>query len=179
MFDLYKANQKDTARFILGRAGTSPLFVVGLNPSTANREKSDVTATKVARVAEREGYKGFVMTNLYPLRSTDPHQLPARVDNRLLRRNLEHITELAKEQTAPHFWAAWGAEITKRKYLSKACQELAVEVANVGGTWWCFGPQASGLLTRAGHPRHPSRLSYAWALQPFDIQYYLSHLANK
>ncbi|MBV1931445.1 MAG: DUF1643 domain-containing protein [Porticoccaceae bacterium] len=197
MFDLYCANQRDTCRFILGKEGTRPLFIVGLNPSTANRDKSDVTATKVARVAEAEGYDGFVMTNLYPLRSTNPDNLPERGDGRLIRRNLAEIMELAGQQSEPHFWAAWGADINKRPYLTKACLQLVEEVEKLGGTWRAFGPSSTttspslltksvgltepspkALLTKAGHPRHPSRLSYAWALQSFDMQAYLAQLGG-
>ncbi len=184
MFDLYRANQRDTCRFILGNSGARPLFIVGLNPSTANRDKSDITATKAARVAEAEGYDGFVMTNLYPLRSTDPKNLPERGDGRLIRRNLAIIMELAGQQQVPHFWAAWGADISKRAYLIKACGLLGDAVANMGGSWRAFGPSrcddGSGkrLLTQAGHPRHPSRLSYAWRLQHFDMPLYLSQLAG-
>ncbi len=193
MFDLYCANRRDTCRFILGKAGTRPLFIVGLNPSTANRDKSDVTVSKVARVAEAEGYDGFVMTNLYPLRNTIPDNLPERGDGRLIRRNLTEIMTLAGQQPEPHFWAAWGADITRRSYLKKACRRLVEEVEKLGGTWWVFGPgappslkKAAGLtafpspalLSKAGHPRHPCRLSYAWALEHFDMPAYLAQFGD-
>jgi hypothetical protein len=181
MYDLYLANQRDTCRFILGRSGSRPLLVVGLNPSTANRDKSDITATKVERVAQAEDYRGFVMTNLYPLRTTLPDNLPRRSDRHLLRRNVDLIIEQARQQEAPHFWAAWGADINKRGYLVSACKRLADEVANINGSWWCFGPvsdksSTGNVLTKAGHPRHPSRLSYAWALQRFDMSAYVAKL---
>ena len=191
MFDLYRANQRDTCRFVLGTAGARPLFVVGLNPSTANREKSDVTATKVAHVARAEGYDGFVMTNLYPRRSTCPDNLPLRADSKMWQSNLDIISELARCESRPQFWAAWGADIGKRRYLARACQSLADNVADMGGSWWSFGPVTSGpaqkgaipgglkdkgLLTKKGHPRHPSRLNYEWSLQRFDIQRYLGQL---
>tara|TARA_R110000787_G_scaffold42161_3_gene103679 strand:+ start:2785 stop:3021 length:237 start_codon:yes stop_codon:yes gene_type:complete len=78
MYDLYQCNSDDSARFILGKNGARKLFVVGLNPSTANKEKSDTTVAKVETVARNNGFDGFVMANLYPLRSTDPNELPAR-----------------------------------------------------------------------------------------------------
>ncbi len=199
MFDLYRANRNETCRFILGKSGVRPLFIVGLNPSTATRDKSDVTATKVERVAQANGYDGFVMTNLYPRRSTLPDNLPRRGDRRLIDRNVEMIVEQAKHQATPHFWAAWGADICKRRYLVSACQTLADKVADMGGSWWCFGPVAdvgvtdiavvegpvtessaiTSPLTKAGHPRHPSRLSYAWALQGFDMPEYLDKIDRK
>ncbi|HCO59252.1 MAG TPA: hypothetical protein DIT58_03585 [Porticoccaceae bacterium] len=176
VFDLYLANRTDSCRFLLGRAGVRPLFVVGLNPSTANREKSDVTATKVARIAERSDYDGFVMSNLYPKRSTDPLQLPERADHRLLNRNFEAILALAAQQSQPHFWAAWGGDISTRPWLLRVCRRLVYEVGKLEGRWFCFGPGGGRTLTKAGHPRHPSRLSYAWQLQAFDAKAYLADL---
>ena len=186
MFDLYQANRSDSCRFILGRSGSRPLFVVGLNPSTAIADKSDVTASKVAHVARAEGFDGFVLVNLYPWRSTRPNDLPLTVDQKISNRNLHAIVEIASQQRAPLFWAAWGSDISRRKYLVQSCQRLCDQVFDIGGRWSCFGPppdqqQNSGpttktLLTKRGHPRHPSRLSYAWSLQPFDIRSYLLEL---
>lgn len=184
MFDLYQTNSKDTCRFILGRSGNRPLFVVGLNPSTASRDKSDVTASKVAHVAYAEGFDGFVLVNLYPWRSTRPNDLPLAVDEKIWHRNLKAIIDMASQQPAPHFWAAWGSDIKRRKYLEQSCQRLCEQVSDIGGSWSSFGPprndqpKGSGyatktLLTKKGHPRHPSRLCYGWSLQPFDARSYL------
>ena len=76
MYDLYQCNKDDTSRYILGKDGDKKLFVIGLNPSTANKEKSDTTVAKVEKVAIDNGFDGFVMANLYPYRSTDPDGLP-------------------------------------------------------------------------------------------------------
>jgi len=176
VFDLYLANRNDSCRFLLGKSGARPLFVVGLNPSTANREKSDVTATRVARIAERCGYDGFVLINLYPKRCTDPRQLPQRADYRLLKRNLEATLALAAQQQRPHFWAAWGGDISMRPWLLEACRRLVLEVEQLKGRWFCLGPNGQRLLTAQGHPRHPSRASYAWQPQAFDARSYLAAL---
>ncbi len=175
MFDLYRGNRSDTCHFVLGRAGARPLHVVGLNPSTANRDQADVTVAKVARMVSMSGFDGFVMLNLYPLRCLRPADLPRSADASLLTRNQQLIVATAKLHEAPQFWAAWGADICRRKFLIQACQQLADEVASLGGGWWCYGA-AHGPLTRQGHPRHPSRLSYAGLLQRFDMRLYLSQL---
>ena len=83
MYDLYQSNETDTARFILGKNGKRKLFVVGLNPSTANRYRSDTTVAKVETVTINNSFDGFVMVNLYPLRSTDPNRLPEVADRHL------------------------------------------------------------------------------------------------
>jgi len=88
MFDIYKSNTHDAARFLLGGSGEPRLIVVGLNPSAASSEKSDTAVSKVKKVAENAGYRGFIMTNLYPLRSTDPHGLPENCNEQLLIENM-------------------------------------------------------------------------------------------
>lgn len=172
MYDLYQCNEDDSSRFILGKSGNSKLFVIGLNPSTANKEKSDTTVAKVERVALSNGFNGFVMANLYPLRSTDPHGLPQENDQVLFTKNIEAIVALARNETAPVFWAAWGGDITSRTYLSASLQQLVLEVSSIGGSWVNFGT-----LRKNGHPRHPSRLSYDWVFNEFNSQTYAQSLA--
>lgn len=43
--NLYKISKDNTSRFLLGNVEKKNLFVVGLNPSTAN-EKPDLTLSK-------------------------------------------------------------------------------------------------------------------------------------
>ena len=71
MYDIYSNDRNDTLRFTLGKSGSRKLLTVGLNPSTATQETSDTTVAKVEGVAKRTGFDGFVMLNLYPIRSTD------------------------------------------------------------------------------------------------------------
>lgn len=166
MYDLYFCDRADTARFILGKSARTQLYVIGLNPSTANREKADTTVAKVERVVQRNAYEGFVMANLYPLRATDPKDLPAEHNARLSRRNILEIVDSFGDEP-PVMWAAWGVNISSRPYLLKACAALQKEVAIRGGHWLHYGA-----LSQAGHPRHPSRLSYRWSFSDFDIEDY-------
>ena len=168
MYDIYSCNKDDSARFILGKRGKRKLIVVGLNPSTANREKSDTTAAKVEKVALNGGFDGFVMTNLYPQRTTDPKGLATLPDTRLFRRNIRHILKIAEAEESPVFWAAWGGDITLRPYLAKSLKALLKETNRMGGTWVNFGH-----LRKDGHPRHPSRLSYSWQFSKFDVAMYV------
>jgi len=171
MYDLYVCNEDDSSRFILGKDGHRMLFVIGLNPSTATQEKSDATVAKVEKVAIKNGFDGFVMANLYPLRSTKPRALPEHADPNLLSENRKAVCELAKKKEGPVFWAAWGVHITLRPYLFASLGRLAAEVSRIGGRWENFGS-----LCKGEHPRHPSRLSYDWVFSPFDCEGYLRSL---
>jgi len=174
MFDIYKCNEGDSARFLLGISGRPTLIVVGLNPSTASSDKSDTTVSKVRQAAQNAGYLGFVMTNLYPLRSTDPQGLPERHSAELLNENIQHIECIASSETSPTFWAAWGSGIVLRPYLKQAMTDLNRMVQRVNGKWVQFGE-----LTQRNHPRHPSRLRYNWRFTEFDIAGYERSLHNK
>jgi len=167
MFDIYTCNESDTARFTLGNRGSKTIFVVGLNPSTANKEHSDPTVTRVRKVSENNGYDGFVMLNLYPLRATDPKKLPKQADKELLNTNINEIVSIVGDDATPIFWAAWGSDISSRDYLKVALFQLNESIAKLGGQWVKFGP-----LNAKKHPRHPSRLSYAWTFSKFDMEKY-------
>lgn len=167
MYDLYKCNEQDTARFILGRNGTNKIFIVGLNPSTADKENSDTTVAKVHKVSQNNNFNGFVMTNLYPLRSTDPKGLPEEADTDLIKLNLKSIIQIAKNERNPIFWAAWGQDIMSRNYLMESLKQLNSELEKINCKWVNYGD-----LTKYNHPRHPSRLSYSWKFSEFDISNY-------
>jgi hypothetical protein len=171
MYDIYRNTADDACRFALGRSGRRPLVVVGLNPSTATRERSDPTAAKVERVAHASGYDGFVLVNLCPVRATDCRTLPATVDAKLLAANLRAITEVVRAVDSVTLWAAWGAPIVTRPFLLGAAIAIAERVQRWEPDWRHFGP-----LTAGGHPRHPSRLSYGWSFASFEVADYLDRL---
>ena len=171
MYDIYQSTADDACRFALGRSGRRRLVVVGLNPSTATREKSDPTAAKVERVARAHGYDGFVLVNLCPVRATDCRTLPEMVEPELLKANLDAIGNVAASVQDLILWAAWGAAILTRPFLVSAAVAVTACVEQFRPAWRHFGP-----FTAGGHPRHPSRLSYAWTFAPFDPADYLIRL---
>ncbi|MGD1852428.1 MAG: DUF1643 domain-containing protein [Cyanophyceae cyanobacterium] len=168
MFDIYRCDAEDRHRFVIGKQGKLNLLVLGLNPSKANQNKSDVTISKIGKAALSNGFDGFIVANLYSLRSTNPKELPQCVDMSLVGRNAEIIASSAKKYGAVTFWAAWGGDIKTREYLRRSLSLIANKVRSQNICWLHFGP-----LRKDGHPRHPSRLSYAWTFQTFDIDSYL------
>lgn len=137
-----------------------------MNPSTAAPDALDPTLRVVDAVARANGFDGFVMLNLYPLRCTRPDDLPREADLDLLARNLQHVA--AAVAPGATVWAAWGALIEKRPYLAPALRELVAGSALGDATW-----VARGRRSRAGHPHHPLYVRKDAPLERFDIRGYL------
>jgi hypothetical protein len=173
MYYIYSNCRNNTWRFTLGKTGQHKLFVVGLNPSTATQEKSDVTVAKVKGVADRNGFDGFVMLNLYPVRATDYNELPNIENREASQENLAKIEQLISVETSQAIWAAWGKGILARSFFKSLCLELFTRLAPHGVVWKHFGP-----LTKSGHPRHPSRLNYSWHFSDFDVVRYKTILCT-
>ncbi len=112
MYDIYSNAKNDLWRFTLGKSGNRNLITIGLNPSTATREKSDTTIAKVQRAARQAGFDGFVMLNLYPVRSTDFNALPEKVNAEAFTENLAKIEAVVAAESKPVVWAAWGENRT-------------------------------------------------------------------
>lgn len=167
MYDIYSNANNDAWRFTLGKSGTRTLIVIGLNPSTATQERADTTVAKVEQAAANNGYDGFIMLNLYPVRSTDFESLPLEEDTEAFRENMERIVQLVATTPNPVIWAAWGESIRAREYFQNAACHLIAKLSNTPAKWVHFGP-----LTQSGHPRHPSRLQYAWGFNDLDVKQY-------
>ena len=164
MYDIYQKDHQDRWRYALGRSGSRPLIAIGLNPSTANQEKSDPTVAKVEKAAIQNGFDGFIMLNLYPIRATDYRTLSRRVDSMAFEKNLRTIEQTVSSIARPTIWAAWGASVEYLDYFEAARDELFQRLAKYKVTWLRFGE-----LTTDGHPRHPSRLSYEWKFHPYAV----------
>ena len=155
----YITNEDNSARFVLGYNNTNPLFVIGVNPSTADDTKADQTIRRVIGYAKRNGFNGFVMLNLYPQRATNPNDLHSEdmFDAELHKENLEHIKNIIKSVPNPTVLVAFGNTIVKRKYLSHCLNDI-VDIINP----YRVRLKTIGRLTKNGHghPRHPSRGEY-------------------
>lgn len=171
--NLYKNSKDNSCRFLLGNVGSKTLFVVGLNPSTANEEKPDLTLSKVMGFANKNNYDGFVMLNLYPKRATDPTELPQNENLEDLQQNYNEIQSLLEEFDTFDILASWGENITKRNYLKKSLFEIFKIVEKNNGKW-----KKIGELTKSGHPRHPSRIAYSKEINEFNMTKYINETEN-
>lgn len=137
-------------RYALIQEGKRTLFVVGLNPSTADAAKPDSTMQFVLRIAEYNGYDGFIMINLYPLRATCPKDLPKEYDEQLHRSNLSNIEKLLEGRNDVDIWLAYGDNVTSRKYLIHCLNDI-IKVFEPHNPKWYY----IDTLTKKGMPKHP------------------------
>jgi hypothetical protein len=140
-------------RYTLSRLwGHGPtLTFILLNPSTADALNDDPTIRRCMRYAEREGYTGVVILNLFALRSTDPRALldavrdcadPIGPDNRVMLQGM-----CVRRQVV----AAWGTHASHRLLRGQADWTRTMLAARQPSGYGalCFGRTADG------SPKHP------------------------
>ncbi len=152
----------ETERYILGQPGNRNMLVFGVNPSTATPGDNNIdpTVRKVRKLTAEDGYDGWIMVNLYPLRATDPRELPQKEDKKLLEKILKVLKALVKAYRIDAVWAAWGNTIDTRFYLGDTLYNIQEELE--GDFQWYY----RGAMTKDGNPRHPlymkSGENYEW-----------------
>ena len=168
--DIIMTGNDSSVRFSLEKPGKKQLIVIGANPSTANNTQKDNTMGCVTWIAQKNGFDGFIMLNLYAQRSTSPNNLDKELNIELHKENLRHIGSLIKGKSLPVILLAFGNIIDKRSYL-KQCFADIVSVIQPSNPLW----KHLGELTKAGNPRHP--LYHANdAILDFDIESYLNRM---
>ena len=122
-------------RFSLTKEGDRKLVVFGVNPSTANEQIADLTITKVMGFAERNGFDGFIMLNLYPQRCTNPESLDNEIDEELQRKNLEVIRLSVGDMKESIIVLGFGDTINLRPYLKRRPKEIIDMLAPNNPQW--------------------------------------------
>lgn len=123
---------------------------VCLNPSTADENRNDPTVSRCIRYAERWGFGGMYMMNLFALRSTDP-KLLRNVHDPIGKDNDYHLARISG--AAGITVAAWGYHGT---YLDRASHVIKI----------LSNPHYLA-LTKDGQPRHPLYLKSNLESKPF------------
>jgi len=130
-------------RYLLFRrwrgTGTT-MWIIGLNPSTADAEQDDPTIRRCVGFAKRCGCVALYMGNLFGWRATDPAHLK-RVSNPVGPDNNDYLVDMASQSK----WivAAWGANPIATPRGEEVQRLLR------GREIYCLG------TTAAGAPRHP------------------------
>lgn len=169
----YYANDDNTARFTLGKYVEKPLVIFGINPSTATKEKNDTTISIVENISVMRKYDGYIMLNLYPLRATKiDSTFDSECDCNLLNENLKYINRRIPD--GAEIIAAWGTNITKRRYFADILSQINAIAKKKNATWVALS------LTKSGHPHHPTRLAYnKMTFESFDMDNYIKGLLAK
>ena len=168
---LYAPNFYSEYRYILGTRGRKPLICIGVNPSTARPDALDNTLKSVERIALGNGYDSFLMFNVYAQRATDPNAMERTLNPLLHRENMAAFRYVLSLSPEPAVWAAWGAVIEKRGYLSGCVRDMLDIGKEYGARWYC-----AGAITKKGHPHHPLYLRKDEPLKPFPVEPYLETL---
>ena len=168
---LYAPNFYSEYRYILGTRGQKPLICIGVNPSTARPDALDNTLKSVERIALGNGYDSFLMFNVYAQRATDPNAMEKELNPVLHRENMAAFRYVLSLSREPAVWAAWGAVIEKRNYLSWCVRDMLDIGKEYDARWYC-----AGAITKKGHPHHPLYLRKDEPLKPFQVETYLETL---
>lgn len=143
-------------RYCLSRTwdeSLSRVLFVGLNPSTADDQRDDPTVRRCIGFAQRWGYGGLLLVNLFAYRTTDPSGL-TEVDDPIGPNNDDWIAngQLKTECVV----AAWGNHGRLFKRDEAVLQSLTRP--------FCLG------RTMSGCPRHPLYLAAGTPLEGCGIE---------
>lgn len=162
LFPLYIGDDK--TRYILGTQGNKTLLVMGINPSKATNLKSDPTITRIKFFCGINKYDSFLMINVYPIRSTDPDELPLVSDGKLHNNNRRIILDSIIEYKLKDLLCCWGDNISIRPYLVSYLLDIYSLINPKLEKVFCLGD-----LTIDGNPRHPGRLPYKTKFNRFNF----------
>ena len=153
--------QRTNTRYSLIKEGEKMLIVVGFNPSTADDKIIDPTMRFVLGIAKFNGYNGFAMVNLYPLRSTNPENLPIEVDDNIVKENFSHIDSILEQYPLADILLAYGNLVDRRSYTKIIAHKLLDLLQSKSREIYCLGK------LKSGNPKHPLRTPYSTKLQKY------------
>lgn len=133
-----------------------------LNPSKADAVEDDPTIRRVSRFAERDGFGGIFVVNLYAFRATDPAELWLQRHGDIVGpendREIVEAAEYAKDRCGK-IVVAWGADPGPIRDRDRDVLKLIAAAGAVPHAW---------KVTRDGHPGHPLYLPADSRLLPFS-----------
>lgn len=144
-------------RYLLWRIwdnSRSRVAFVMLNPSTADAVYDDPTIRKCIGFADRWGYGGILVANLYAWRATDPRKLRQVPDPVGIANDTAIRTAVTSSKGVV---VAWGRHARKER-----AREVCALIREAGQVPLCIG------YTKSGHPIHPLMQPYSLIACPYD-----------
>lgn len=136
------------------------LLFIGVNPSVANGDIDDQTILKMVGFAQRWGYGGFHVVNLFGRISTDVRYLRyLRLREAVGRDNDYYIRKLVS--TADLIVPCWGNRNKLSPMQQRRIEEVCAILRGVSDHIQVLG------LTKTGDPKHPLMLGYDTQLMPW------------
>eukprot|EP00092_Neocalanus_flemingeri_P042537 GFUD01046536.1.p1 GENE.GFUD01046536.1~~GFUD01046536.1.p1 ORF type:complete len:199 (+),score=33.10 GFUD01046536.1:67-663(+) len=138
------------------------LLVIGCNPSKANADTNDPTIIKVLNFAQKNGYGGILMGNLYAFCETDPETMKQQglVQYLVGEDNHSHLEAMAHEAETIVF--AFGTIAVRSWPAShgqsgpERLQFARVHAVNMMANMRTTGkPVKAFKITQQGYPYHP------------------------
>lgn len=122
--------------------GEKPAMFIGLNPSTADENQLDPTLRRIRGFCAREGYRSFLMTNIFAFRATDPQVMRAQEDPNGPGNDAALLESASRAGLIVAAWGVHGAFLDRGATVTRLLQ-------NAGHRLVCLG------VTAAGAPKHP------------------------
>lgn len=134
-------------------SGPAQLWVM-LNPSTADDTVDDPTLRRCIRFAQREGYSGLRVVNLFDRRATSPSDMVAPLRSP----NWDAGIRTAVAETLGPIVCGWGASpVVQPAHVAEMVNILRMSDRPLA----CLG------TTQSGAPRHPLYVRKREPLAPF------------
>lgn len=151
--DLICIPESGNHRFVLGHQGSRNLLIIALNPNTAAANKHDSTTRNIARMAEEQGFDGWVLFNLSPVRNPKPENLMLENDTALQDQNFKEFSAVIDDKywDIRHVWLAWGNGVTSRSYLTTAAIQMLEYLGSRDIKYYCLK------RTKKHHPYHSAQ----------------------
>lgn len=127
---------------------------IGLNPSTADEENDDPTVRRCIRFAQKWGYGGMYMLNIFAFRATDPKVMKAA--KYPIGEENDYYLKIYHDKSVLTVacWGIHGAFMSRGKQVSQTLHGIK-----------CFG------IVKNGEPKHPLYLRSDSELEVYNGPY--------
>ena len=167
---LYKNNNDNSVRYVLGTKGRKTIFCFGINPSWAEPDNLDPTLKRVESISSHNGYDSWIMFNVYPKRDTYFNNLSYSVNANEHKENISIIKQILKPYDSVDIWVAFGNHLHDRDYLPICLKDIYLSLPKININWFSVG------VNKSGAPKHPLYQKAKSILIPFDMDNYIHNL---